>query len=87
VFVYIGIAAAQIRLRIKNQRAGLPPPQLPIWLFPWLSYFAIVAMTAVLVAMAFTPDLASQLWASVLSVVVALAAYALLRHGKYGTPR
>ncbi|HUO95604.1 MAG TPA: amino acid permease [Steroidobacteraceae bacterium] len=86
VFVYIGIAAAQIRLRIKNQRAGLPPPQLPIWLFPWLSYFAIAAMTAVLVAMAFTPDLASQLWASVLSVVVALAAYALLRHGKYGTP-
>jgi GABA permease len=83
VFVYIATAAAQVSLRRRAERAGGPPPALPIWLFPWLSYFAIAAMTAVLVAMAFTPDLASQLWASVLSVVVALAAYAVLRHGKY----
>jgi GABA permease len=83
VFVYIATAVAQVRLRRKNERAGRPPPALPIWLFPWLSYVAIAAMTAVLVAMAFTPDLASQLWASVLSVVVALVAYAVIRHGKY----
>ena len=70
----------------RGQRAGLPPPALPIWLFPWLSYFAIGAMSAVLVAMAFTPSLASQLWASVLSVAVALVAYALIRHGKYEAP-
>jgi L-asparagine transporter-like permease len=83
VFVYIATAVAQVSLRRRSERAGGPLPALPIWLFPWLSYFAIAAMTAVLVAMAFTPDLASQLWASVLSVVVALAAYALIRHGKY----
>jgi L-asparagine transporter-like permease len=83
VFVYIATAAAQVSLRRKNERAGGPPPALPIWLFPWLSYLAIAAMTAVLVAMAFTPALASQLWASVLSVVVALAAYGVMRHGKY----
>jgi len=84
VFVYIATAAAQVSLRRRNERAGGPRPALPIWLFPWLSYFAIAAMTAVLVAMAFTPDLASQLWASVLSVFIALGAYALLRHGRYG---
>ncbi|HUO80202.1 MAG TPA: amino acid permease [Steroidobacteraceae bacterium] len=83
VFVYIATAAAQVSLRRRGERAGGPPPALPIWLFPWLSYFAIAAMTAVLVAMAFTPDLASQLWASVGSVAVALVAYALVRHGKY----
>jgi GABA permease len=83
VFVYIAIAVSQVRLRRNSERAGGPPPALPIWLFPWLSYFAIAAMTAVLVAMAFTPDLASQLWASVLSVAVALVAYALIRHGRY----
>ena len=83
VFVYIAIAAAQIRLRRQRERSGGPPPALPMWLFPWLSYFAIAAMTAVLVAMALTPGLASQLWVSVLSVVVALVAYAMMRHGKY----
>lgn len=83
VFVYIATAAAQVSLRRKNERAGRPPPALPIWLFPWLSYFAIAAMTAVLIAMAFTPGLESQLWASVGSVVVALVAYGVIRHGKY----
>ncbi|MBS0394393.1 MAG: amino acid permease, partial [Proteobacteria bacterium] len=83
VFVYIAIAASQVAMRRRLERAGGPPPALPMWLYPYLSYLAIGAMTAVLVAMAFTPDLASQLKASVLSVVVALAAYAVLRHGKY----
>jgi GABA permease len=83
VFVYIATAVAQVSLRRKTERAGGPAPALPIWLFPWLSYVAIAAMTAVLVAMAFTPGLESQLWASVGSVVVALVAYAVMRHGKY----
>jgi L-asparagine transporter-like permease len=51
-----------------------------MWFFPWLSYFAIAAMIAVLVAMAFTPALASQLWVSVLSIAVALLAYLWVRH-------
>ena len=83
LFVYIATAVAQVSLRRRGQRLGAPPPALPIWLFPWLSYLAIAAMIAVLVAMAFTPDLASQLWASVLSVAVTLVAYAVIRHGKY----
>jgi GABA permease len=83
LFVYIATAVAQVSLRRRGQRVGAPPPALPIWLFPWLSYLAIAAMIAVLVAMAFTPDLASQLWASVLSVVVTLVAYAVIRRGKY----
>jgi GABA permease len=57
-----------------------------MWLFPWLSYFAIAAMLAVLVAMGTSPDVDTQrqLWSSALSVLVALAAYRLLRHGRYG---
>jgi L-asparagine transporter-like permease len=88
VFVYIAIAASQISLRRRLERAGAPSPALRMWLFPWLSYFAIAAMLAVLVAMAASPDpdTKNQLWSSVLSAVVALLAYRALRHGKYGTP-
>jgi L-asparagine transporter-like permease len=73
IFIYITIAVAQIRLR----RAAQTPPVLAMWLFPWLSYAAIAAMTAVLVAMALTDALASQFWTSAGTVAVALVAYAL----------
>jgi GABA permease len=82
VFVYIAIAASQVRLRRQNERAGGPPPALPIWLFPWLSYLAIAAMVAVLIAMAISPGHEQEFWASVLSVAAALLAYAVLRRGR-----
>jgi gamma-aminobutyrate permease len=79
VFIYMAIAVAQIRLRRQRERAGVATGGLRMWLFPWASYLAIAAMAAVLIAMAASPALQSQLWVSVLSVVVALLAYALLR--------
>jgi GABA permease len=82
VFIYISIAVSQIRLRQARERTGAPAAALPMWLFPWLSYLAIAAMVAVLVAMGLTPGLGSQLWASVISVLIALAAYALLRRSR-----
>jgi GABA permease len=82
VFVYIAIAVSQVRLRQRNERAGGPPPALPIWLFPWLSYLAVAAMVAVLVAMAISPGHQQEFWASILSVAAALLAYAVLRRGR-----
>jgi GABA permease len=79
LFVYLAIAVSQVRLRRLARQQGAPEPMLPMWWFPWLSYFAIAAMCAVLVAMAFTPAMASQLWISVLSVAVALLAYLWVR--------
>ena len=79
LFVYLAIAVSQVRLRRRGQQQGAAPPALPMWYFPWLSYLAIAAMIAVLIAMAFTPALASQLWVSVLSVAVALLAYLWVR--------
>ncbi|HEV7985117.1 MAG TPA: amino acid permease [Steroidobacteraceae bacterium] len=79
VFIYISICLSQIRLRRARERANAPPPLLPMWLFPWLSYLAVAAMIAMLIAMATIPDLRSQLWASAISVAVALAAYSVKR--------
>jgi L-asparagine transporter-like permease len=74
VFVYIAIALSQITLRKRRQRAGEPAPAVQMWLFPWLSYAAIAAMGAVLIAMAFTPGLQQDFKASCITLIVALLA-------------
>ena len=78
VFVYMMVTVAQIRLRRERERAGGPAPALQMWLFPWASYAAIAAMVVVLVAMAFT-GMAKDLYASMVTLVVAIVAYLLVR--------
>jgi len=77
LFVYLLIAGSQMVLRRRAQAEGRPLT-LKLWFFPWTAYAAVVAMMGVLAAMAFTPDLASQLHASLLSLAVVLAAYGLV---------
>jgi L-asparagine transporter-like permease len=78
LFVYIMTALAQIRLRRARQRAGQSEAGLSMWWFPWASYFTIAGMAAVLVAMVMTPDLASQLYVSLIPLAVAVLAYGML---------
>jgi L-asparagine transporter-like permease len=86
VFIYMMICLSQVRLRKARERAGAPPAALPMWLFPWLSYLAIAAMVAVLIAMAVTKGQQSELGASVVSIALTLIAYGLLRHGRHRSP-
>jgi GABA permease len=79
VFVYIMVAVAQIRLRFERERTGVPAPGLRMWLFPWASYATIVAMLGILVAMALTPDAATQLYFSLVALVLACGAYLVIR--------
>jgi gamma-aminobutyrate permease len=76
LIVYLMIAAAQIVLRRKLEREAPERLTLKMWLFPYASYAAIAAMLAVLVAMALTPDLASQLYASLGCLALVLIIYA-----------
>jgi L-asparagine transporter-like permease len=78
VFVYIAIAVSQITLRKRRERAQEPKPAVQMWLFPWLSYAAIAAMVAVLIAMAFTPGLQQDFKASCITLVVAVLASRLV---------
>ena len=77
--IYLMIGVSQVVSRRARERAGLPPSALPMWLFPWLSYFGIAGMASVLVAMAFTPSHRAELWTSAISIAVALLAYAVFR--------
>jgi L-asparagine transporter-like permease len=71
VFVYMTICVAQITLRRRRERNGEPPPAISMWLFPYLSYAAIAAMAAVLIAMAFTPRLQRDFYFSCITLLLA----------------
>jgi L-asparagine transporter-like permease len=77
--IYLAIAVSQVRTRRAREAAGRPPPALPMWLFPWLSYVAIAGMLGVLVAMAVTPSHRTEFWTSVISMAVALLAFVVFR--------
>ena len=89
VVIYGVTCAAQIRLRRARERAGLGPPELRVWLFPWASYAAIAAMIFVLIAMALDKDvdIKREFWASALSIVVAFAAYLIVGRRSAGRGR
>ena len=50
-----------------------------MWGFPWLSYATVAGLLAVLIAMALTPGMASQLYVSLVTLALAVAAYLGLR--------
>jgi AAT family amino acid transporter/GABA permease len=79
VYVYMTIAVAQIALRRRRELANEPKPPVVMWLFPWLSYAAIAAMAAVLIAMAFTPGSQQDFKASAVTLVVSIAAYFVVK--------
>ena len=76
LFVYLATALAQIRIRRRLERQG-EKPELPMWLFPWLSYSVAAAIVGVLIAMGTDAELRPQLVASIASLAVASAAWLL----------
>lgn len=77
--IYLITALAQIRLRLRLEREEPGRLVIRMWLFPWASRLVIVAILAVLVAMALTPALASQLYASLACVAVVVGAFVAFR--------
>ena len=75
------IAAAQLRLRRRLETEAPERLRLKMWGYPYLSWFAIVAMVALVVAMAFIPDQRAPLLFGVLSTGVMLAGFVLRQRG------
>jgi L-asparagine transporter-like permease len=86
VFVYMAICVAQITLRRRRERDGLPQPAVNMWLFPYLSFAAIAAMGAVLVAMAFTTGLQRDFYFSCITLAVAILAYLIANRVRQPRP-
>lgn len=79
LMIYLVLALAEIRLRRRLEREEPARLRIRMWLFPWASGFVVAAILAVLLAMAFTPALASQLYASLACLAVAAGAWWLTR--------
>ncbi|MCC7256873.1 MAG: amino acid permease [Gammaproteobacteria bacterium] len=75
LMIYLVLALAEIRVRRRLEREDPGRLKIRMWLFPWASLFVVAAILAVLVAMALTPALASQLWASLACLAVVVTAW------------
>jgi gamma-aminobutyrate permease len=82
LIVYVFVAVAHINIRRKLEAEDPGRLSVRMWLFPGLSYVTVAAMLAILAAMAFTPSLRSQLFATLVLLALALACFAVLRRGK-----
>jgi GABA permease len=79
LFVYAIVAASQLRMRNRLEREAPGRLTLKMWLHPWLGYFGLVCIAAVIVSMGVVGETRSQLWLSLISLAVALGGYALVR--------
>ena len=75
LFVYILIAVSELKMRRQLEREAPERLKVKMWLYPWLTYFAIAAMVAVVAAMALVKDVRAQLIPSFISLAVVLIAY------------
>jgi GABA permease len=74
LFVYLLISISQITLRYRADDSTL---KVKMWLFPVLSVLTLLGILGVLLQMALTDSVRSQLVLSLLAWVVVLAAYAV----------
>jgi GABA permease len=77
LFVYLLIAISQLRIRARMERESPERIKVKMWLFPYLTYFAIFAMLIILGAMSVSPDNEQRIsfWFGVGSIGVLLAFY------------
>lgn len=77
IFVYLLIAFSQLRLRRQLERDSPERLVVRMWLFPWLTYVAIVGMTGIVTAMAFIPDQRAPLLMGLVSLALLIVAYGI----------
>jgi GABA permease len=75
LFVYFLICAAQLRMRRQLEQESPERIRIRMWLYPGLTYLAMIAIVAVVGSMYFIEDSRSQLVLSLVSLAVVVAAY------------
>ena len=86
IFVYVLIAVSQLRLRARLEQESPQRLRVRMWGYPYLTYFAIGGMIAIVVAMGFIPGQRAPLSFGLLSVGILLLAFLLRRRLGGGNP-
>jgi GABA permease len=79
IFVYVLIAVSQLRLRARLERESPERLKVRMWGYPYLTYFTICGMIALVVAMGFIADQRAPLCFGLVSVGILLLAFMLRR--------
>jgi L-asparagine transporter-like permease len=79
ILLYLLVAFAQLRLRAKYQAEAPERLQIKMWFHPFGTLATIGAMLAILIFMALSPALASQLWMSLMVAALFALGYAAKR--------
>jgi GABA permease len=77
LFVYVLIALSQLRLRRRLENDAPERLVVRMWVYPWLTYFALAVMALNLMAMGFIPSQRIPLLVGIASGVIVLAAFGL----------
>jgi len=75
LFVYLLICVSQLVMRRQLERDDPESLQVRMWLYPYLTWFAIVAISVVIGSMVFVDDVRSQLLLGLVSVAVVAVAF------------
>jgi GABA permease len=86
IFVYVLIAVSQLRLRARLERESPERLRVRMWGYPYLTYFTICGMIAIVVAMGFIPEQRAPLSFGLFSVGILLLAFMLRRRLGAGNP-
>jgi GABA permease len=81
LLIYAAIAASQIRLRRRMDRAGERPP-VAMWAYPYLSWFTVGLLTMVVVAMLALPGSRDELGIGFIAPACFVVIYLVRRRGR-----
>jgi GABA permease len=75
IFVYLLIAFSQLRLRARLERESPERLVVRMWAYPYLTYFAIAGMLAIVLAMGFIPQQRKPLLFGLVSLAILLIGF------------
>ncbi|WP_172461037.1 amino acid permease [Priestia endophytica] len=80
LLVYLVIAISQLRMRRKYEKENPEALKIRMWLFPYLTYATIIAITCGIVSMAFINSLRSQFFLTLIIIILVVGSYFITRN-------
>ncbi|MDM5331997.1 amino acid permease [Ureibacillus composti] len=82
LIMYLMIAVSQLIVRKRVEKENPELLSVKMWLFPYLTYLTIIAVSALLIAMFFIDSMRSQILFTSIIVIVVMLAYVITQKGK-----